>query len=353
MMAAVAGTVTVMIGGSAWIVSTASSASASTIKETFASTGPTGPLELQVPESIDQPGNVAPGQTMTITVPSSSQPVPTTESGVAVSYIAGLHTLIPVPPNSTYVGNIVGGNWTFTPAGGGAPTTGPLTVTECTAAAPGTCTATAPNGTTFRGPGTSTPYIEATTGTAHFAAGGKLTLPAWSFDVKAASSGTIQSTVSEFDTSANITIGTTSITVAVAAYPGAVVSGCLVTGGTCTQAAYQFQPIATTAIGSTAGSSTTSSTTTSSTSSTTAAASTGSGSSSGTGTGSAGSGATVAAASAPAGGSGPAAASGLANTGPPKSMWVLGLISLGLLDLGYLFLSATWRARRARRSAGG
>jgi hypothetical protein len=39
---------------------------------------------------------------------------------------------------------------------------------------------------------------------------------------------------------------------------------------------------------------------------------------------------------------------GLAYTGPPRILWVLGLIALGLLDLGYLTLSATWKGRRTR-----
>jgi hypothetical protein len=40
---------------------------------------------------------------------------------------------------------------------------------------------------------------------------------------------------------------------------------------------------------------------------------------------------------------------GLAYTGPPRILWVLGLTALGLLDLGYLTLSATWKGRRAHR----
>ena len=38
--------------------------------------------------------------------------------------------------------------------------------------------------------------------------------------------------------------------------------------------------------------------------------------------------------------------SALAATGPSRFTWILGLVALGLLDLGYLALSATWRRRR-------
>jgi hypothetical protein len=222
-------------------------AGATTITETFAGSGPTGPLELQLPETINQPASVTQNSNITISVPGSSQVVPTSQSGVPVISISGLQTLIPVPPQSTFFGNIVTGNWTFTPASG-TPTSGPLTVTECTAPVAGTCTATTPNGTTFLGPGTSTPYLEATTGAATFAAGGTLTLPTWSFDVTASGVGSIVSTVSEFDTSATISLSGTPVTVALATYPAAVVTGCITTGGTCTQAPYLFQPIATTTI---------------------------------------------------------------------------------------------------------
>lgn len=226
----------------------ATPASGTTITETFGGSGPTGPLELQVGETINAPASVTQGGAITISVPSSSQVVPTTQSGVAVNFISGLQTLIPIPPQSTFVaGSIVAGNWSFTPAGGGTPTTGPLSVTECTAPVAGTCNATVPNGTTFQGPGTSTPYIEATTGTAQFAAGGTLVLPTFSFNVTATGTGSIVTTVSEFDTNANITLAGTSINVTINGYPAAVVAGCL-NGGTCTQAPYQFQGISTTTI---------------------------------------------------------------------------------------------------------
>ena len=344
-VAAVAGAIALASGGAVWLVTGASSASATTISETFAGSGPTGPLELQLSETIDQPANAAPGQKITITVPGSTQDVPTTQSIATVNYISGLKTLIPVPPNSTFVaGSIVAGDWSFTPSGGSA-TTGALTVTECTG--PGTgCTATTPNGTTFQGPGTSTPYLEATTGTAQFAAGGKLTLPTWSFQVTAGNSGSIQSTVSEFDTNANISIsslGVSGLNVPVAGYPAAPVAGCLPNppaGSTCTQAAYKFQPIATTTIGSSGAA-----TTVPSSSTTAPTSSTGGGSSTTV--------ATTSGSSAATGSTPTATGTGaLANTGIPNQVWFLGLLGLVLLDFGYLALSATWRGRRARNSSG-
>ena len=347
-VAALAGVAAIASGGAIALMSTATSASATTVMETFAGHGPTGPLELQLSETINQPANVAPGQKITISVAGSSQVVPTSQSGVPVNYIAGLKTLIPVPPNSTFVpGSIVGGNWAFTPSGGSA-TSGPLTVTECTAAS-ADCTATAPDGTTFLGPGTSTPYIEATTGSQQFSAGGTLSLPTWSFQVTAGSTGSIESTVSEFDTTASINLGGTNIPISLATYPAVAVSGCLATPAVCTaQPAYKFQPIATTTIGASGSTTTTPPTTAAGgsggtpTTTATGGTSTGGGTTAATGT-SAASGATSAAA---------ADTSGLANTGPPKQFWLLGLLGLVLLDLGYLAVSATWRGRKARNSSG-
>lgn len=333
-----------LASGGVVLMTASSSASATTITETFAGSGPTGPLELQLSETINQPANVAPGGKITISVAGSSQDVPTSQSGVPVNYISGLKTLIPVPPNSTFVsGSIVGGDWSFTPAGGSA-TTGALTITECTG--PGTgCTATAPS-STFLGPGTSTPYLEATTGSTQFTAGGKLTLPTWSFQVTAGNSGSIQSTVSEFDTTASINLAGTNIPISLATYPAVTVSGCLATPAVCTsQPAYKFQPIATTTIGSSGA------TTTVPSSSTTASSGTNGGATTTTlaaGTGSSG-------AIGSTGSTGATTATGngaLANTGIPNQVWFLGLLGLVLLDFGYLALSATWRGRRARNSSG-
>ena len=339
-VAAIAGAVALASGGAVWLVTGASSASASTITETFAGSGPTGALELQLSETINQPANVAPGGKITISVVGSSQDVPTSQSGVPVNYISGLKTLIPIPPNSTFVsGSIVGGDWSFTPSGGSAQT-GALTITECTG--PGTgCTATAPS-STFLGPGTSTPYLEATTGSTQFTAGGKLTLPTWSFQVTAGNSGSIQSTVSEFDTTASINLAGTNIPISLATYPAVTVSGCLATPAVCTsQPAYKFQAIATTTIGSSGA------TTTVPSSSTTATGTNGGGTSTTLATGSGSSGQTGSTATTTAGSTG-----ALANTGIPNQVWFLGLLGLVLLDFGYLALSATWRGRRARNSSG-
>ena len=244
--------------GAVGLVTTATSASAvpTVITETFGAHGPTGPLELQLTEAIDQPASVTQGNNITITVPGGSQVVPTVQV-VPVHYISDIHTIIPVPANSTFVaGSIVTGNWSFTPAGGGTAVTGPLTVTECTGTVVGTCDAVLTPSATFLGPtasttGTTTPYIEATTGSAQFSAGGTLTLPSWSFDVTASGTGTIVSTVSEFDTNANVDLAGTPFNATVIGYPAAVVPGCVSNPpGTCTQAPYAYQPIATTVINS-------------------------------------------------------------------------------------------------------
>lgn len=44
--------------------------------------------------------------------------------------------------------------------------------------------------------------------------------------------------------------------------------------------------------------------------------------------------------------------SGLANTGPPALTWFLIIAGLLLVDVGYLALSATWKARRAKQGTG-
>lgn len=251
--------------GAVGLVTTASSASATptVITETFGGSGPTGPLELQLTEAIDQPASVTQGNNITISVPGGSQLVPTTQSVATVNFISNLHTIIRVPAQSTFVaGSIVAGDWSFTDTSN-VTTTGPLTVTECTTATTiaGVCDAVLTPSSTFLGPtatttGTSLPYLEASTGSAQFAAGGSLTLPTWSFDVTATGTGSIVSTVSEFDTNANISIpslGVVGSNVGVVGYPAAVEANCLPTapaGSVCPQAPYQYQPIATTVINS-------------------------------------------------------------------------------------------------------
>ena len=113
-------------------------------------------------------------------------------------------------------------------------------VTYCTAPS-AACTATAKSAAYLGS--TSTPYIETSTGSAHFAAGGTLALPGWSASLVASGAlGTsIQPTVSEFDTGTMLAgLGA----VDVAAYPSGVFSG---TPGS--PPPYVFQPLASTAIG--------------------------------------------------------------------------------------------------------
>lgn len=239
-------------------------ASATTIAETFAGAGPTAPLELQLSETINQPASIIQGNNITIQVSGNTTIVPTAQSIATVNFINKLHTIVPVPAQSTYVGNIVGGNWAYYNAGlvpGTDPptNTGALVVTECTAPAVGTCDAVTTPTPTFLGPtatttGTTYPYVEASTGTDTFAAGGTLVIPSWSFDVNASGHGSIVSTVSEFDTNANVNIpalGVVGGNVPVIGYPAVADATCLSAAGCSTgqaQPAYNYQPIATTTI---------------------------------------------------------------------------------------------------------
>lgn len=171
------------------------------------------------------PTTVSQGSPYRLTVAGANQIIPSTNGGVSVNFVDNIESIYPVPPGVTFVpGSIVAGNWTFTPVSG--PTaSGPLTVTFCATAGQAGCTATVPNGTTFLGPGGPLPYIEAGTGTAQFTAGGSLTTPAWSASFTTGTAGTVNQTVSEFQSSANLDPGSgTNLTVPVTAYPAVPVS---------------------------------------------------------------------------------------------------------------------------------
>jgi hypothetical protein len=240
-VASVAGAVALSISALAAIgVATATSASAAPVNENFAGyVSGIGYSPIQLTPNITQPASVKPGGSYTMAVGSSSQVVPTEEDGtIPVDYIFGIQTIMPVPTNATYTAGTLSGSllWSFTPASGPA-ITGPFTVTYCTAAS-AACTAT-PTSSTFLG-NTTTPYFEASTGTAQFAAGGTLVLPAWSagFTATGALGTSIQPTISEFDTGANI-----GVDVALVGYPSVSF-----TGTPASPPAYQFQPLATTTI---------------------------------------------------------------------------------------------------------
>jgi hypothetical protein len=217
-------------------------ASGSTITETFSSFVALNSswTQLQLPETINQPASVVQGSNITMTVPGGSQVVPTSQSSVPVNYISGLTIIVPIPANSTFVpGSIVGGSWSFTDSHS-VTSTGTYNVTYCTGPVAGTCTASAPSAN-FLGPAV-TDYLEATTGSAQFTSGGTLTLPDWSAQLNASGTGSITSTVAEFDTNANVNLAGTALNASLAAYPSVVVAS------PTSAPAYQYQPIATTTI---------------------------------------------------------------------------------------------------------
>jgi hypothetical protein len=238
---------------------TAAPASAVTITppvtETFAGSGPTGYAEVQLQTDFVAPTSVNEGATFTITDTGGSQVVPTSNSGVPVNYISGLQNLIPVSQylnnsgtlsslNASIVASSVptGLTWSYT-SPTGTTSTGPYDVVLCTTSGQSGCTATAPS-STFLGE-TPLPYLELSTGTSQFAAGGTLTLPSVSWQMTASNAGgqAIEPTMSEFDTNANVTISGTALNVALEAYPSVTF-----TGSPTTAPAYNWQPLSATNI---------------------------------------------------------------------------------------------------------
>jgi len=171
------------------------------------------------------PATVSQGSSYKLTVAPSSQTIPSTHGGVSLNFVDNNQSIFPVPPGVSFIpGSIVAGSWTFTPVSG-PPASGPMTVTYCTAVGQPGCTASVPDGTTFLGPGTPFPYLETATGTAQFTAGGSLTTPSWSASFRAGTAGTVNQSVSEFQSSVNLDLGSgTSLTVPVAAYPAVPVN---------------------------------------------------------------------------------------------------------------------------------
>lgn len=151
----------------------ATSAGATTVQQYFAfgAQGIVGAVATSADWSASA-GPVVQGQNFTFTSAPSSQAIPTTNSGAVVNYIQNNVDYYPIPAGATYVSATAGGSVSFTPAGGGAPTTSPLVITYCaTATSPG-CTAQATSAT-FLG-ATPAPYLQVGTqpGT-QFAAGGR------------------------------------------------------------------------------------------------------------------------------------------------------------------------------------
>ena len=212
------------------------------VNQTFVFNGPTGWGNTALTATAYSPATVAQGANFTITDAGGSQAVPTSNSGLPINYINNTVDYYPIPAGTTYVSAVASGNATWT---GGPPPTAPnnipssgsfpLTITYCAAAGSG-CTARIQNGaagdptvggtsTTFLG-STPFPYLEVSTGATKIPAGSTLTLPSATVTLTAGAGGTtVNWTQSEFDTNANITVGSSIINAAVAGYPAGVVAG--------------------------------------------------------------------------------------------------------------------------------
>ena len=146
-------------------------ASAASVNENFA--GFVSLFDLYSPISIGvnvtQPPIVKQGGSFSMAFGGGSQSVPTNQSGFNINYIYGLQDIIPIPAGATFTPGSLSTGLTWTYTNGSTTTHGPYDLTYCTAAGPG-CTAT-PHSSSFLG-STSTPYIETSTGSAHFAGGG-------------------------------------------------------------------------------------------------------------------------------------------------------------------------------------
>ncbi len=237
------GALMLVASGLAMLAGPATPASAASVTENFAGYVSSFGLysSISLGYNITQPALVAPNASYTMSVGGGSQVIPSSQSGFDVGYIYGTQDLYPVPSGATYkTGSLSTGlTWTFT--NGGTTTHGPFNVTYCTAAS-ANCTATAKSAA-FLG-STSTPYIETSTGSAHFTAGGTLTIPGWSakFVASGPTGTTLQTTVSEFDTGTFLEGGLGEVNVV--AYPSGVFSGTPTS-----PPPYVFQPLASTTIG--------------------------------------------------------------------------------------------------------
>ena len=211
-----------------------------TVTQTFAYGGPTGYGENTLTAASYSVATVTQGSDFTITDAGGSQVVPTSNSGATVNFISENKNYYPIPTGTTYQNAVASGDASYTtPSGysGTLPATGsfPLIITYCTTDGQAGCTAT-PTTAPSTSPGvyngflgsTSLPYLEIGTGGTPIPGGATLALPAVTITLKATGPGgsTINWTQSEFDTSANITLGTFIVgaTVTVLGYPAVVVS---------------------------------------------------------------------------------------------------------------------------------
>lgn len=191
-----------------------------------------GWTQQAVSTAATAPATAVQGSNFTVAITPQPQAIPTTDSGATVVSIQNIQTLVPVPAGATYVsssasgtGSWSGGTSTTIPASG----TFPVTLTYCTAAS-AACTATPTNTTASSGAtsapfpfagSTSLPYVEISTGTASLPPGATVTFPTINTVMTASGAvGTVmKAEITEFDTSATITILGATATVPVHGWP--------------------------------------------------------------------------------------------------------------------------------------
>lgn len=165
------------------------------------------------------------GAGYTMVTGASTQVIPSMNGNIPVIQ-AGLNSFMyPVPAGVT-VGTITAGTWTFTDVNH-VVTTGNDLIQQCTTygGAFGTgCSATATGSSStlgaFQGV-TGSPYLSIGTGSALFTAGGTLVQTPSTIHFTDTGSSTIVQTVSEFQTSAIVTLFGNNVTVPVSAFPTA------------------------------------------------------------------------------------------------------------------------------------
>ena len=192
-----------------------------------------GWTQQEVTATGSAPTTVAQGSNFTLSVTPAPEVVPTTDSGISVTDISDIQTLVPVPAGATYVSSSVSGTGSWTggtvstiPASG----TFPLTVTYCTATTGTLCTATPQNLTAasnsqtapfpFAGD-TTLPYIQVSSGSTAIPAGATVTFPTINTVLTASGApGTaLPAEISEFDSTATVSLLGSSISTTVHGWP--------------------------------------------------------------------------------------------------------------------------------------
>ncbi|MHB1775904.1 MAG: fibronectin type III domain-containing protein [Acidimicrobiales bacterium] len=153
----------------------------------------------------------------------SSQQIPTADGTIPINYITGTEQIYPLPAGTSYVSAVAAGPGTYSGGPASNPSGSfPLQVTYCTAPS-AACTATTTPTPTFLG-STPGPYIEIGLGSAQVPAGATLNLPEVTVTLTGTSAETVNWTQSEFQTTANINLAGTPISVPVKGYPTAATS---------------------------------------------------------------------------------------------------------------------------------